>query len=90
MKSLQMTDQIETRVRSLLREVMPWQFAKKQITAEMQLQRDLGIDSMGLVALVFRLEEEFGINVEEFSMNAANIRKVEDLLVAVKGSQNGA
>jgi len=90
MKSLQMTDQIETRVRSLLREVMPWQFAKKQITAEMQLQRDLGIDSMGLVALVFRLEEKFGINVEEFSRNAANIRKVEDLLVAVKGSQNGA
>lgn len=90
MKSLQMTDQIETRVRSLLREVMPRQFAKKEITAEMQLQRDLGIDSMGLMALLFRLEEEFGINVEEFSRNAANIRKVEDLLVAVKGSQNGA
>ena len=90
MKGLRTTDQIETRVRSLLREVMPWQFAKKEITAEMHLQRDLGIDSMGLLALVFRLEEEFGINVEEFSMNAANIRKVEDLLVAVKGSQNGA
>ena len=85
-----MTDQIETRVRSLLREVMPSQFAKKEITAETQLQRDLGIDSMGLIALLFRLEEEFGINVEEFSRNAANIRKVEDLLVAVKGSQNGA
>ncbi len=85
MKGLMPADKMETRILHLLREVMPWQLAKKEITPEMHLQRDLGIDSMGLVALAFRLEEEFGIDVNAFSANAMNFRRVEDLLVVMRG-----
>lgn len=64
----------------LLREVIPWQFAKKEIRPEMSLQAELGIDSFGKMAMAFRLEEEFGADLSQFSGGIEEIRTVGDLL----------
>jgi len=64
----------------LLREVIPWQFSKKEIRPDMSLQAELGIDSFGKMAIAFRLEEEFGVDLSQFSGGIEEIRTVENLM----------
>lgn len=71
---------IDTRIIYLLREVIPWQFSKKEIRPEMSLQSDLGIDSLGRAAFVFRVEEEFKIKISELAGTIGDIRTVKDVL----------
>jgi acyl carrier protein len=77
-------DETERRVLQLLREVLPWQSAKKPIGPEMFLQSDLGIDSLGKMALLFRIEEEFGIDLMDSTERLAQIRTVEELVLAAR------
>ncbi|MCD7894501.1 MAG: phosphopantetheine-binding protein [Erysipelotrichaceae bacterium] len=49
----------------------------KTLTKESSL-RDLGIDSLGLVDLVFELEEEIGVQFEDDDL--LKIKTVQDLL----------
>jgi acyl carrier protein len=76
--------QVNTFILRLLNEVIPWQFAKKDIGPEMSLQSDLGIDSLGKVAMAFRLEEEFGVDLSDFSGDISEIRTVQDLMDIAK------
>jgi acyl carrier protein len=66
----------------LLREVLPWQYAEKDVRPELSLQSDLGIESLGKVALAFRLEEELGVDISLFTGDIADIQTVADLLAA--------
>ena len=84
MSGLRTSEEVETTVIKFLREVMPWRLARKEISRAMFLQKDLGIDSMGLVALAFRLEEEFGIDLSEFPEEVGNIRQVADVLALAR------
>lgn len=68
----------------LLREVIPYQYAKKEIRLEMSLQQELGIDSLGKVALAFRLEEQLGMGLSEFSGNINEIRTVQDMVTTAR------
>lgn len=89
MSGLRPAGEVENKVIKLLREVMPWRLAKKEIGEEMLLQRDLGIDSMGLVALAFRVEEELGVDFNDFSSDVGQIRKVGDVLALAKELTGG-
>lgn len=80
MATSQSKDDNEARILRLLREVMPWQLAKKEIRPEMTLQSDLGIDSMGRAAFVFRIEEEFNLSFEDFADKVGDVRTVQDVL----------
>lgn len=84
---------VDGAVRKYLREVIPWQFAKKQIQPEMSLQTELGIDSLGKLAIAFRLEEEFGVDLTQFSGSLEEILTVKDLTDAARqllqGPQKG-
>ncbi len=55
---------------------------------EMQLQADLGLDSIGLVGLIFQLEEEFGSCSVEVDLAAmfSNVRSLGDLLAAARSA----
>ncbi len=54
----------------LIASVIPKRAAKRGVTPEMSLRGDLGIDSLGLMSIVFVLEEKAGIDafgrVQEF------------------------
>lgn len=77
--------EISDRVLILLREVIPWQFAKKELHCEMSLQSDLGIDSLGRAAFVFRMEEEFGLNFADLAPSVGEVRTVGHVLdVAIR------
>jgi acyl carrier protein len=77
-------DKIDTTVLQLLREALPSRSAKMEIRPEMSLQRDLGIDSMALVAFAVRLGDEFGIDLNQFADAIGDTRTVDDVLVTVK------
>ncbi|MFL6336277.1 MAG: acyl carrier protein [Pyrinomonadaceae bacterium] len=84
MSVLHSAEEVEATVIKFLREVMPWRLANKEISHAMFLQKDLGIDSMGLVALAFRFEEEFGVDLEEFPVEVADIRQVGDVVALAR------
>jgi len=84
MSRLKSAEQVEALIVRLLREVIPYQFAKKEIRPEMSLQQELGIDSLGKVALAFRLEEQLGVDLSEFSGNIHEIRTVQDMVAATR------
>jgi len=78
------TDDLDQTILKLVREVIPWQFAKKEITPEMSLQTELGIDSLGKVAIAFRLEEELGADLTQYSGGLEEIRTINDLLTVAR------
>ena len=71
-----------------IREVVPGRFKKAVITPDMRLQRDLGLDSLGIASLLFRLEGEFGLDLmgdPDMPAKMRGLRSVSDL-VAFAGS----
>jgi acyl carrier protein len=65
---------------------VPSKRRKEKITPETQLQRDLGLDSLAVLALVFQFERAFEIDLVKLSLNIdlARLRTVGDLLAAAE------
>jgi acyl carrier protein len=84
MTSYNPSDPFEATVLRLLREVIPWQIAKKEISLDSSLQHELGIDSLGKVSLAFRLEESCDLDLSAFADELADIRTVKDVLDVVR------
>jgi len=59
-------------------------FRNVKITKETSLQKELGMDSIGMLALVFRFEELFGIDIAQLGIeiNIAKLKTVDDLITA--------
>jgi acyl carrier protein len=77
---------IDEKLLALLAEAVPGKFKKKQITTETLLRKDLGLDSLALLSVIFRLEQIFGIDVGalDFTLNMAELRTVTDALHMAK------
>jgi acyl carrier protein len=73
---------LEDKILSLVAEAAGNKARKAAITEDMRLQRDLGIDSIGLLALVVRFEEVFGIHLSDADLagHVGRIRTVKDAL----------
>lgn len=63
----------------LIREVLPRRLHRTPLLESMSLRGDLGIDSIGLMSLAFRLEEEFRINLMEHTDEVANVQTIADV-----------
>lgn len=74
----------EERVLKIVRASVPPAFKKAAVSRESNLARDLGIDSLALMHLVFKFEEEFGVEVDADEVDAGSIRTVKDLLTMGK------
>jgi acyl carrier protein len=74
--------QFETKVLSLIVETVPRKFKKTAITRETHLQKELGLDSIAILAMVFRFEEVFEIDLGRinFQVNMGELRTVNDAL----------
>lgn len=72
----------DERVIKVIAQVVPAAYKKAKITPESNLARDLGIDSLALASLLFKLEEEFGVELDdvEEDFDMSSIRLVKDLL----------
>lgn len=76
---------LRERVDRLIREVMPRRLRDAAIADESLLHGELGIDSLGLMSLAFRVEEEFGIDVIAHAERVAGIFSVGELRRFVAG-----
>lgn len=78
-----MNEQQRNAVDRLIREVLPRRFRNAALTEDQSLHVDLGIESLGLMSLAFRIEEEFAIDVMEHAQRIAAVDTVGDLLQLV-------
>lgn len=76
--------EFDNKILSLIAENVPGKFRKVKITKETRLQSELGLDSLALAALVFRLEEVFGIDLSsiDLGVNLTGMRTVNDAINA--------
>lgn len=79
-------DELSEKMIALIAEAVPRRYRKAGIRLDMQLQRDLGFDSLGLAALLFRLEGAFGIDLGSVDLGAqlSAIRTVGDAIAVGK------
>ncbi len=73
---------VEQHVLALIAEALPKKFARKKIEPSLSLQRDLGLDSIVVASLVFKLETIFKIDIStiELPPAATRVRTVADVL----------
>ena len=79
---MQVETQIEEKILALLSEFIPHKKKLRELTKETELQRELGVNSIALLSLVFRVEEEFKVDLSQIDFGAelAKLRTVGDLL----------
>lgn len=74
--------QFEDKVLALIAEAVPRKFKKTAITRTTHLQKELGLDSIGILSMVFRFEEVFKIDLGRvnFQVNMGQLRTVDDAI----------
>ena len=74
--------ELEQKVLSLIGEAVPKKFKKTPVTRETHLQKELGLDSIGLLSMVFRFEEIFKVDIGALNLqiNVAQLRTVNDVI----------
>jgi acyl carrier protein len=70
---------LEATLDKLVREVMPRRLHKLALDDALALQGELGIDSIGLMSLAFRIEEEFQIDLMQHTDRVAAVRTIGDV-----------
>jgi acyl carrier protein len=64
--------------------VLPKSAAKGGVTPGMDLRADLGVDSIGLMSIVFVLEEQFGIDAFSHVQEFISAERVSDIIDIVR------
>jgi acyl carrier protein len=83
---VQIDTQFDEQIIGLIASGVAGKFKKVKITRETSLQKELGLDSIGMLSLVFRFEELFGIDIAQLGIeiNVAKLKTVEDLIGAAR------
>jgi acyl carrier protein len=72
-------EEIDALVISLVHEVVPWRIASRGVANSASLTEDLGIDSLGMVTLAFRIGEELGLEIDDEDVDLTAIQTVADV-----------
>jgi acyl carrier protein len=72
----------DEKIFALIAEAVPGKFKKTRVTRETHLQKELGLDSLGMLSLVFRFEELYGIDIAQLGIDVdiAKLKTVGDLI----------
>lgn len=70
---------VDALVISIVHEVIPWRIARRGVSTSALLTDDLGIDSLGMITLAFRISEELGLDFDGEDLDLAAIRTVNDV-----------
>ncbi len=89
---MQIDTQFDEQIMGLIASGVAGKFKKVKITRETSLQKELGMDSIGMLSLVFRFEELFGIDIAQLGIeiNVAKLKTVEDLIAAARSIMSKA
>lgn len=76
-------------MRDLVDKILKEKSFCENITPELRLNRDLGFDSLNLVELIVKLEEQFNIIINESDLNPSELRTVENVYSLVEKYTEG-
>jgi acyl carrier protein len=81
---MEMDARFDEKIMALIAGAVPGKFKKTKITHETHLQKELGLDSIGVLALVFTLEESFEVDIAEMGVqiDIAKLKTVNDIIKA--------
>jgi Phosphopantetheine attachment site. len=76
----------QAKILELVAAAGPSKLRKRKITPETQLRRDLGLDSVAILALVFQFEQAFELDLAKLSLDIdlARLRTVGDVLATAE------
>ena len=79
---MELDAKFDEKIMSLVAEGIPGKFKRTRIVPQTHLQKELGLDSIGMLSLVFRFEEVFGIDIAKLGIDIdiARVKTVSDLL----------
>ena len=80
---MELDAQFEQQIINLIASGVAGKFKKVKISRETSLQKELGMDSIGMLSLVFRFEELFGFDIAQMGIdvNITKLKTVDDVLV---------
>ena len=89
---MEVAAELDEKIIAIISEGVSGRFKKTRITAETHLQKELGLDSIGILAMVFRFEESFGIDIAQLGVeiNIAKLKTVRDVTQAARDILNKA
>ena len=70
-------------MKTLVNEILKEKSFCDDITAELKLNEDLGLDSLNMVELMVELEECFNIEIDESDLDPAALQTVEQVYALV-------
>jgi acyl carrier protein len=83
MKKTQVTDET---ICQLIGSTLPKSARKRPVMPSMDLRGDLGVDSIGLMSIVFLLEQEAGVDVFSHVQEFISAERVSDIIDIVRQS----
>lgn len=83
---MQIDTEFDEQIMGLIASGVAGKFKKVKITRTTSLQKELGLDSIGMLSLVFRFEELFGIDIAQLGIdiNVAKLKTVDDLIATAR------
>jgi acyl carrier protein len=81
---MELDAKFDEKIMTIIAGAVPGKFKKTKITRETHLQKELGLDSIGVLAMVFRFEEVFSIDIAEMGVeiDIAKLKTVGDVINA--------
>ena len=76
-------------MKTLVNEILKEKSFCDDITAELKLNEDLGLDSLNMVELIVELEERFNIQIDESDLDPAALQTVEQIYALVEKYMEG-
>lgn len=76
---------VEDQVLKAIKRALPRTSARATLTPQARLRDELGLDSLGVVSLVFELEEALGIAVPRDAFDLARLTTVADVIALARG-----
>jgi acyl carrier protein len=78
-------DKLDKLILSLIGEVLPFNKKNTSVDSGHSLTLDLGITSIGLMSLAFRIEEELDIDLMPYSDEYSQLQTVQELQTMIAG-----
>jgi acyl carrier protein len=75
------SDEIAGRIDTMLKEIKP----SLQFKADAHLRKDLKLDSLDVISLIFDLEREFGIKIPEKDVEEKELLNLSHLVQYIEG-----
>lgn len=85
----QLKEKLGRKMKETVNEILREKSFCEDITSELKLNEDLGLDSLNLVELMVELEDKFNIEIDESDLDPAALQTVDQIYALVSKYTEG-